>query len=82
MPFKSQKQRKFLFINNPEIAKEFAKKTKNIKSLPEKVKAKKSIQLIEQYLKLAKQLQDAEKLAIMFHIILHGKRFLNITNNC
>lgn len=67
MPFKSQKQRKFLFINNPETAKEFAKKTKNIKALPEK--AKKSVELIDQYLKMAKQLKDAEKLAIMFHEI-------------
>ena len=38
MPFRSQAQRKYLFARRPEIAKEFAEKTHNIKALPEKVK--------------------------------------------
>jgi hypothetical protein len=37
MPFKSQKQAKYLFSQKPEIAKEFASKTKSIKSLPLKI---------------------------------------------
>lgn len=42
MPFKSQSQRKFLFANKPEIAKEFAEHTskKQMKALPEKVRVK------------------------------------------
>jgi hypothetical protein len=36
MPFSSKSQAKFLFSKKPEIAKEFAKHTKSIKSLPEK----------------------------------------------
>jgi len=38
MPFKSKAQQRYLFANNPKVAKEFADKTKNIKKLPEKVK--------------------------------------------
>lgn len=34
MPFKSKKQAAFMFAKHPEIAKEFAFKTKSIKSLP------------------------------------------------
>lgn len=41
MPFKSRKQMRYLYATNPEVAKEFASKTKSIKSLPEKVKIKK-----------------------------------------
>jgi hypothetical protein len=42
MPFKSQKQRKFLFSQKPEIAKEFAEHTSKdqMKKLPTKVKKK------------------------------------------
>lgn len=36
MPFKSKKQIKFLFATKPQLAKEFASKTSNIKALPEK----------------------------------------------
>jgi len=36
MPFKSKAQAKYLFAKHPKIAKEFAKKTKSIKSLPKK----------------------------------------------
>lgn len=42
MPLKSKAQQKYLFANKPKIAKEFAAKTKNIKSLPEHVKPKKN----------------------------------------
>ena len=41
MPFKSKAQQKYLFSRKPEIAKEFASKTKDYKSLPKKVKKKK-----------------------------------------
>ena len=39
-PFKSKAQAKYLFAKKPAIAKEFASKTKSIKALPNKVKAK------------------------------------------
>ncbi len=42
MPFKSNAQAKYMFARHPEIAKEFASKTKSIKKLPEHAKAKKS----------------------------------------
>jgi hypothetical protein len=41
MPFKSEAQRRFLYANNPELAKEFQEKTPKGKKLPEKVKKKK-----------------------------------------
>lgn len=41
MPFKSKSQQRFMFARHPELAKEFAEHTKNIKKLPEKVKRKK-----------------------------------------
>jgi hypothetical protein len=37
MPFKSKAQARYLFAKEPEIAQEFADKTKSIKSLPNKV---------------------------------------------
>lgn len=40
MPFKSKAQAKYLFAKEPEVAKEFASKTKSIKALPEHVKKK------------------------------------------
>lgn len=42
MPFKSSSQRKFLFANKPDIAKEFAEHTskERMKKLPKKVKKK------------------------------------------
>ena len=42
MPFKSQQQKKFLYSQKPEIAKEFAKHTskEQMKKLPKKVKKK------------------------------------------
>jgi hypothetical protein len=41
MPFKSKAQAAYLFANNPEVAQEFADHTKDIKSLPKKLKKKK-----------------------------------------
>lgn len=41
MPFKSEAQRKFLFSQKPEIAKEFAAHTPKGKKLPARVKKKK-----------------------------------------
>lgn len=40
MPFKSDSQRKYLFSQKPEIAKEFAEKTSKGLKLPKKVKKK------------------------------------------
>jgi hypothetical protein len=40
-PFKSKSQQKWMFVHMPKIAKKWAKHTKNIKSLPKKVKRKK-----------------------------------------
>lgn len=42
MPFKSKAQRRYLFANKPELAKEFAKETPEDKKLPKRVKSKKS----------------------------------------
>jgi len=36
MPFKSKSQMRFLYAKHPEVAKEFAEKTKSIAKLPEK----------------------------------------------
>lgn len=41
MPFKSKAQAKYMFANHPAMAKEWAKETKSIKSLPKKKKKKK-----------------------------------------
>jgi hypothetical protein len=41
MPLKSKAQARYLFAKEPEVAKEFASKTKNIKKLPEHAKKKK-----------------------------------------
>ena len=38
MPFVSNAQRKYLFANEPNVAKEFAKKTPRGIKLPERVK--------------------------------------------
>lgn len=41
MPFKSKAQRRYLFANDPAVAREFAAATPKGKKLPEKVKPKK-----------------------------------------
>lgn len=41
MPMKSQAQRRYLWANNPKLAKEFESKTPKGKKLPAKVKKKK-----------------------------------------
>ncbi len=38
MPFKSKSQARYLYSQKPKMAKEFASKTKSMKSLPNKVK--------------------------------------------
>jgi len=40
MPFKSKSQQRWMFANDPEMAKRWADHTPNIKKLPEKVKHK------------------------------------------
>ena len=42
MPFKSKAQARFMYSQQPEIAKEFSAHTKSIKALPEHVKPKKT----------------------------------------
>jgi hypothetical protein len=37
MPFKSKSQAGYMFVNHPEVAKEWAEKTVNMKKLPQKV---------------------------------------------
>jgi len=37
-PFKSKSQQRFMFAKKPKLAKKWAKKTKNIKGLPKKVR--------------------------------------------
>jgi hypothetical protein len=39
MPFKSKKQAGFMFAKKPKMAKEWAAKTPNMKSLPEQAKS-------------------------------------------
>lgn len=41
MPFKSAKQRKFLYANKPEVAKKFSKDTKSKSKKKKKTKSKK-----------------------------------------
>ena len=38
MPFKSKSQAGWMFANHPEMAKEWAEKTVNMKKLPERAK--------------------------------------------
>lgn len=40
MPFVSKAQQRFLYAKHPDVAKEFASKTKDFSSLPEHVKHK------------------------------------------
>ncbi len=40
MPFESKAQARFMFAKHPEIAKEFASKTPDIKSLPNHIERK------------------------------------------
>ena len=40
-PFRSEAQRRYMYMNHPEIAKEFAEHTPKGKKLPEHVKHKK-----------------------------------------
>lgn len=42
-PFESQAQARYMFTKHPKLAREFAKKTKDIKALPEKVRKKPAI---------------------------------------
>lgn len=44
MPFQSKSQMRFMFAKHPEIAQEFADKTKSIKELPEHASRKAAIQ--------------------------------------
>lgn len=50
MPFVSHSQQKFMFKFHPKMAKEFASKTMDFKSLPEHVK-KKAILMASQRMK-------------------------------
>jgi hypothetical protein len=50
MPFQSKKQVRWMFANDPEMAKEWASKTKDFKALPEKVRRKKKLKKRKQAL--------------------------------
>lgn len=56
MPFKSKSQARFMFAEHPEMAKEWASKTPDIKKLPEHVgdKKKKPNKLVEAVCKISK----------------------------
>lgn len=55
MPFKSKAQMRYLYANEPEVAKEFASKTKNPKALPERAKKREMSKAAEAfYSELAK----------------------------
>jgi hypothetical protein len=41
MPFKSKAQQRFMFATHPKMAKRWAKETKNIRKLPDKLKIRK-----------------------------------------
>lgn len=41
MPFRSKAQQRFMFAKHPQIAKRWAKKTKNMKRLPARVRSSK-----------------------------------------
>lgn len=43
MPFKSKSQQAYLFIHAPKVAKRFAAKTTDYKSLPEQAAARKRV---------------------------------------
>lgn len=43
-PLRSKAQQRYLFAKHPEIAKEFADATPNIKALPEHVKSKTKVE--------------------------------------
>jgi hypothetical protein len=43
MPFKSKAQQRYLFAKEPKVAREFAAKTKDFKSLPERVGKKRKV---------------------------------------
>lgn len=43
MPFKSKAQMRYLYAKDPEVAKEFSSKTKDIKKLPERIKKKRRL---------------------------------------
>ena len=42
MPFKSKAQQRWMFANKPEMAKEWASETRNLKRLPEKASSSKA----------------------------------------
>jgi len=42
MPFKSEAQRRFLYATDPKLAEEFAEKTPEGTTIPDKVSARKS----------------------------------------
>ncbi|MEK6885068.1 MAG: hypothetical protein AABY22_35885 [Nanoarchaeota archaeon] len=49
MSFESKAQQKWMFSNKPEMAQEWAKKTPNMKSLPDRVKKSTLKKLIKKH---------------------------------
>jgi hypothetical protein len=63
MPFESNAQRKWMFKNKPEMAKEWAAHTPKGKKLPEHVKKSSDIDFIQlpEFTKIAKKLFNSDK---------------------
>jgi hypothetical protein len=51
-PFKSKQQAKWMFVNDPDMAKEWASKTKNWKDLPKRVRRKKRKKAMDELIAL------------------------------
>ena len=49
MPFKSKKQRAYLYATNPKVAKEFEKKTPKNKKLPNRSTKKRGTKKVQRY---------------------------------
>jgi hypothetical protein len=53
MPFESKSQQRFMFAKHPRIAKRWAKKTPDMKHLPEKAEQEKKSSLNDCFTKIA-----------------------------
>jgi hypothetical protein len=65
-PFKSKKQQKWMFKFKPEMAKEWAHETPNIKALPERVKKKKKPKKKARAERLGFSIDEIVRLASLF----------------
>jgi len=63
-PFKSKAQARYMFANKPKMAKEFAKKTKNLSRLPEHVAGSKPGDMITK-MNAKKAANPRKKMSVM-----------------